>query len=231
MIVFQKAGYRLLTSDNSSERTSDGEHIAMPADITANGSGLKRIFDVIVASMLLVVISPVLCMIAAVVKMSSPGPVLFLQPRIGLNSKMFICYKFRTMYAHQSDRMAAVQTQRNDARVTRVGRFLRHSNLDELPQLVNVLRGEMSLVGPRPHAPLTNIDGVLLENLVPEYKCRHAVRPGLTGLAQVKGYRGPIHDLRHLARRVQYDLEYISHWTFILDLKILFVTLRSRDVT
>jgi polysaccharide biosynthesis protein PslA len=138
---------------------------------------------------------------------------------------LFSMLKFRTMYHHMADRQASAQTAQGDRRVTNIGRILRKLSIDELPQLFNVLRGDMSLVGPRPHAPGTSINGVRLDDLVAGYTRRHLVRPGLTGLAQVNGSRGCMTRPEHAVQRLRYDLEYIEHWSFCLDIKIMFLTL------
>lgn len=185
---------------------------------------LKVVFDTVLGIMMLVALMPVLVVVGIAIKLDSPGPVFFRQTRIGLNNQPFRIFKFRSMHAHLADQRAAKQTVRNDVRVTRVGRVLRRSSLDELPQLLNVVRGEMSLVGPRPHAPDTSVDGVLLEQLENDYLLRHSMRPGITGLAQVNGCRGALDDLQHLRKRVELDLYYIDKWSLTLDLWILLLT-------
>jgi len=192
---------------------------------------LKRCFDVIGASLLLVFLAPGLLTIALAIKLTSPGPVFFRQSRYGTNSRNFEILKFRTMFIDASDPSGVRQTQRGDPRVTPVGRWLRQSSLDELPQLWNVLRGDMSLVGPRPHVPGMLAGGVLYEELVPYYFERHVMRTGITGLAQVNGLRGSTLDPAVAKARIDQDLEYIKHWSFALDLRILWATFRREFLT
>lgn len=182
-----------------------------------NRSVVKRWIDVLVASVLLVILAPVGFVIALAIKLESPGPVLFWQLRYGCNRSSFFICKFRSMTVTES-KGDFTQASRNDARVTRVGRFLRRTSLDEFPQLYNVLRGEMSLVGPRPHA--IAMDDAFAQ-VISNFNDRHLVRPGLTGLAQVEGYRGPTEALEHIEHRVQHDRLYISRWSVLLDMKIL----------
>jgi len=192
---------------------------------------LKRCFDVFVASLLLVFLAPGLFAIALAIKLTSPGPVLFRQSRYGINGRCFEIIKFRTMFIDASDPSGVVQTQRGDPRVTPLGRWLRQSSLDELPQLWNVVRGDMSLVGPRPHVPGMLAGGVLYEELVPYYFERHVMRTGITGLAQVNGLRGSTLDPAVAKARIDQDLEYIRHWSFALDIRILWETFRREFLT
>jgi lipopolysaccharide/colanic/teichoic acid biosynthesis glycosyltransferase len=187
----------------------------------------KRTFDIAGALLLLLIGAPGLLAIALAIKITSPGPVFFRQWRYGLNNKKFRIYKFRTMRASDGDESGVLQARRGDPRATTFGRFLRRSSLDELPQLLNVLKGEMSLVGPRPHVPGMKAGGVLYEELVPYYFERHRMRPGITGLAQAQGLRGSTEDPRRALARIERDLDYISNWRFGLDLRILFETLRT----
>ena len=181
----------------------------------------KRITDIAFASIMLIVAAPLMLLIAIAIKLSSPGRVIFKQDRYGLDGERIVVYKFRTMtVCENGDRI--MQAKRDDARVTRVGRILRRTSLDELPQLINVLQGRMSLVGPRPHAVAHNEQ---YRKLISGYMVRHKVTPGITGLAQVSGCRGETVDLEDMRRRVEYDLEYLRHWCWLLDLKILFRTL------
>lgn len=188
---------------------------------------LKRIEDLVIASIMLVVLAPVLLLIALAIKLDSRGPVLFKQKRYGYNNVLINVYKFRSMHHAARDKDASQQTVKNDDRVTRVGRFIRRSSLDELPQLLNVLSGRMSLVGPRPHATATKAAGVLFENAVQNYAARHRVKPGITGWAQVNGYRGETDTLQKIEKRVEYDLEYIENWSILFDLYILLKTIPS----
>lgn len=185
----------------------------------------KEAFDRITATVLLIILSPPLLMICAIIRYDSRGPVLFRQPRIGLNGRLFTCLKFRTMHHHATDLLADRQTSRNDPRITRIGRWLRCFSLDELPQLFNVIGGQMSLVGPRPHAPNTKAAGQLFTEASPDYAKRQRIRPGITGWAQVNGWRGETATLHQLERRIEHDLYYIEHWSFTLDIYILLKTI------
>ena len=170
---------------------------------------------------LLLAVFAVALLVAIAIRLESPGPVLFRQRRIGLDNVGFEMWKFRTMHHRAPEGGRLRQTTRHDPRVTRVGAFLRHTSLDELPQLFNVLRGEMSMVGPRPHAPGTCAGGKPFELVTPHYPARHRVRPGMTGLAQVRGWRGETDTEEKLLRRVEADLEYIERWSLWLDLVII----------
>ncbi|POF32139.1 sugar transferase [Roseibium marinum] len=185
------------------------------------GKVLKRSLDLAGASAGLAMLIPLFALIAIAIKSTSRGPVFFLQQRHGLNGALFTVLKFRTMHLHMCDNSGISQTVENDPRVTWVGRFLRSSNFDELPQLLNVLKGDMSLVGPRPHVPGMLAAGVQYEAFDARYMDRHRVRPGITGLAQVNGFRGETKD-RHAARmRLEHDLSYIERQSVLLDVKIL----------
>jgi putative colanic acid biosysnthesis UDP-glucose lipid carrier transferase len=182
---------------------------------------LKRATDFVLASVGLLVATPVMLGIAAAVKFTSKGPVLFRQRRYGLNGEEIYVYKFRSMTTTE-DGAVSKQATKFDARVTPVGRFIRKTSLDELPQLFNVLQGRMSMVGPRPHAVAHN---EMYRKLISGYMIRHKVRPGITGLAQVNGLRGETEVLEKMSERVRYDLEYLRHWSPWLDVKIVFRTL------
>jgi len=182
---------------------------------------LKRATDIVFAALLLVIAAPVMALIALAIKLDSPGRVFFKQDRYGLDGERIVVYKFRTMTVCENGTVV-VQAKRNDSRVTRVGRFLRRTSLDELPQLINVLQGRMSLVGPRPHAVAHNEQ---YRNLIAGYMVRHKVTPGITGLAQVSGCRGETSTVDEMRQRVQYDLEYLRHWCWLLDIKIMLRTL------
>jgi len=177
----------------------------------------KRLTDIVVAGMILLLALPLMTIIALAIRVSSPGPVIFSQRRYGLNGEEIIVYKFRTMKALE-DGANIVQATRDDPRITAVGRVLRRYSLDELPQLINVLQGRMSLVGPRPHAVAHN---EMYRKLIKGYMVRHKVRPGITGLAQVNGLRGETRSVEQMEARVRYDLEYLRTWSIALDLKIL----------
>ncbi len=184
----------------------------------------KNMEDRLLAGGLLLLFAPLLALVALAIKIDSPGPVFFRQKRYGFNNDLFQCWKFRTMRQDRTDVNAEVLTRRGDDRVTRVGRFLRKTSLDELPQLVNVLKGDMSLVGPRPHATSAKAAGRLYEEAVDAYAARHRVKPGITGWAQVNGWRGETDTLEKIERRVECDLFYIENWSLGLDLKILLRT-------
>ncbi|MBB5754779.1 undecaprenyl-phosphate glucose phosphotransferase [Prosthecomicrobium pneumaticum] len=184
----------------------------------------KRAFDLVIGGLALVLLSPVMLATALAVRLDSPGPVLFRQKRYGFNNEVIEVLKFRSMYHHLSDPGAKVAVRREDDRVTRVGRFIRRTSLDELPQLVNVLRGELSLVGPRPHAVTAHTENRLWNEVVDGYFARHRVKPGITGWAQVNGWRGEVDTPEKLRRRIEDDLYYIEHWSVLFDLYILVLT-------
>jgi lipopolysaccharide/colanic/teichoic acid biosynthesis glycosyltransferase len=186
----------------------------------------KRFLDVFGAAGLLLLVMPGVLLIALAIKLSSPGPVLFRQQRYGRHNSQFEILKFRTMFVHASDPSGVRQTCEFDPRVTPIGRLLRKSSLDELPQLWNVIRGDMSFVGPRPHVPGMLAGGIVYERLVPGYFERHRMRPGITGLAQVKGFRGSTADPARALARIEHDLEYVERWSIGLDLSILCQTVR-----
>lgn len=190
------------------------------------GAMIKRAEDIALSVALLAFISPILLTIATAIKLTSKGPVFFRQRRLGYNNRVIEVLKFRSMYTHLSDADATQQACRGDKRVTPVGAWLRKTSLDELPQLLNVLRGDMSLVGPRPHALATTAGGLALEEAVPVYSSRHRVKPGITGWAQVNGYRGALDSVEKIVHRVNHDLYYIENWSLGLDLKILWRTAR-----
>ena len=181
---------------------------------------VKRISDYVLASVILVLIAPLLAAIALGVKLSSPGPVLFKQRRYGVDGRKIVVYKFRTMTVAE-DGDVVRQATKNDARVTKFGAFLRKTSLDELPQFINVLQGRMSVVGPRPHAVAHN---ELYRKLIRGYMIRHKVRPGITGLAQVNGYRGETDTVEKMKARIDYDLAYLRNWSVLLDLQIVLKT-------
>lgn len=184
----------------------------------------KRLFDIVVASIACLILSPVLIAVAIAIRLESPGPVLFRQQRIGRDNTLFMMLKFRSMYQDRCDATASVLTGRSDSRVTRVGSFIRRNSLDELPQLINVLRGEMSIVGPRPHALSARAAEQLYWEIDGRYRHRHAVKPGVTGLAQIRGYRGATVSTADLTNRLSSDLEYLRNWSMMRDLWILFRT-------
>lgn len=189
---------------------------------TGTNALAKRISDIILASIILVLISPLLLAIAIGVKLSSPGPAIFRQKRNGLDGSEITVYKFRSMRAMDNGPVVA-QATKDDPRITRFGAFLRRSSLDELPQFINVLQGHMSIVGPRPHAVAHN---ELYRELIRAYMVRHKVKPGITGWAQVNGLRGETETVEKMKARVEYDLEYLRNWSIGLDLQIIVRTLR-----
>ncbi|MDO1581787.1 undecaprenyl-phosphate glucose phosphotransferase [Rhizobium oryzicola] len=184
----------------------------------------KRIFDIVFSVLALAVFWPVMIAAAIAVKATSKGPVLFVQKRHGFNNEIINVLKFRSMYTEQSDPTAKKAVTKNDPRVTPVGRFLRKSSLDELPQLFNVLKGDLSLVGPRPHAVHAQTGERKYVDVVESYFARHRVKPGVTGWAQINGLRGELDSDEKIRKRTAYDLDYIENWSLLLDLKILFLT-------
>lgn len=186
---------------------------------------LKRGVDLFGSIVALMLLSPVLIGCAVALKIDSAGPIFFRQERIGRDNKLFGMFKFRSMYTHQADSQASRLTAREDRRVTRVGRFLRSTSLDELPQLLNVLRGEMSIVGPRPHALGARAAELLYWDADPRYRHRHVIKPGMTGLAQVRGFRGNTEQVEDLTNRLEADLEYVANWSLLGDFYIMMRTL------
>jgi Undecaprenyl-phosphate glucose phosphotransferase len=186
---------------------------------------MKWMFDHLVGGLLLLLAAPVMALVALAVKLDSPGPVLFRQKRFGFNNERIDVFKFRSLYHNQADPLAAKVVTKNDSRVTRVGRFIRKTSLDELPQLLNVVfKGNLSLVGPRPHAVQGRLQSRLFDEAVDGYFARHRVKPGITGWAQINGWRGEIDNEEKIRRRVEYDLYYIENWSVLFDLYILLRT-------
>jgi lipopolysaccharide/colanic/teichoic acid biosynthesis glycosyltransferase len=192
---------------------------------------VKRLIDIVLASLALLVLAPLLVLTALAVKLTSKGPIFFRQRRPGLRGRPFEMLKFRTMYVEAGDASGIRQTTANDSRVTPLGRFLRAKSVDELPQLINVLRGDMSIVGPRPHVEGMLAGGVPYEELVPYYKLRYEMRPGLSGWAQANGLRGPTHDAAVARARIDHDLAYIQNFSLLLDLKIILLTVQREFLT
>jgi polysaccharide biosynthesis protein PslA len=186
----------------------------------------KRIFDITVAGAALLFLAPLLIVIAILIKITSPGPVLFHQYRYGYRNRFFKIYKFRSMRVSAGDAAGVKQTVQGDSRVTSIGRILRKTSLDEIPQLLNVIKGDMSLVGPRPHVPGMLAADLPYEDLVPYYFQRHTARPGITGLAQVNGCRGSTVESNRAISRIDYDLDYIEKWSLGLDIMIIVRTIR-----
>ncbi len=192
--------------------------------ISGMAAVMKNLEDKLLTVAILAVIWPIMLLVALAIKLDSPGPVLFRQPREGFNNRTFNCFKFRSMYHNRLEYKNIKQATRDDPRVTRVGRILRSTSLDELPQLFNVLLGDMSLVGPRPHAPSTRAGGRLFSDVVQSYAARHKVKPGLTGWAQVCGWRGETDTEEKLIKRFEHDLYYIENWSILLDFYIMIRT-------
>jgi len=189
---------------------------------TGTNALVKRVSDIILAAIILVLISPILLAVAIGVKLSSPGPIIFKQKRNGLDGEEIIVYKFRSMRVMDNGAVVK-QATKGDPRITRFGAFIRKTSLDELPQFINVLQGRMSIVGPRPHAVAHNEE---YRRLIKAYMVRHKVKPGITGWAQVNGYRGETETLDKMQARVEYDLEYLRNWSLALDLQIIVRTVR-----
>ncbi|MBW6396779.1 sugar transferase [Roseomonas sp. HJA6] len=185
---------------------------------------VKRAEDLVIGSALVLLFAPVMALAALAIRLDSRGPVLLRQRRYGLGNTPISIFKFRTMYADKCDLSGRVATVRGDPRVTRVGRFLRRTSLDELPQLFNVVLGTMSLVGPRAHPVEMQVGGRYYHEVVSHYAARHRMKPGITGLAQINGYRGLVDTLEKAQRRLDYDLHYVEHWSLAMDIRILFAT-------
>ena len=188
------------------------------------GTIAKAMFDKIVALVALVALAPVMAITALAIRLESKGPALFRQKRYGFNNELIEVYKFRSMYTEMTDQAAARLVTKADPRVTKVGRFIRKTSLDELPQLFNVLKGNLSLVGPRPHAVSAKAAGKLYDEAVDSYFARHKVKPGITGWAQINGWRGETDTEEKLVKRIEHDLEYIENWSLMLDFYILVKT-------
>jgi putative colanic acid biosynthesis UDP-glucose lipid carrier transferase len=219
-ITDSSAPHAFASTASSSLRTVEAQEVA---SVLLSAADVKRFFDILISGLGLFMLAPLLILLAFLIRMDSPGPALFRQTRTGLNGAPFRIYKFRTMTVQQ-DGAVVRQAMRYDARVTKIGRLFRRFSLDELPQLLNVLRGEMSLVGPRPHA-LAHDEYYGRE--IPPYDKRFAVRPGITGWAQVNGARGETPRLGDMERRVELDLWYIQNANVLLDAKILVRTIAA----
>jgi putative colanic acid biosynthesis UDP-glucose lipid carrier transferase len=191
----------------------------MRSPLSVEARVVKRLEDYILASLILLLVSPLMLVVAALIKLDSPGPVFYRQRRTGFQKREFAIFKFRTMRTEAAESFR--QATRGDSRVTRIGRLLRASSIDELPQLLNVLRGEMSLVGPRPHEVSMNAE---YADQIDDYLVRHKIKPGITGWAQVNGARGETRSLQDMERRLSYDLAYVDNWSLWLDLQILLRT-------
>jgi putative colanic acid biosysnthesis UDP-glucose lipid carrier transferase len=190
--------------------------------LIGNHRMFKAIEDRVIALTALILLSPLMLVVAILIKLDSPGPVIFRQTRTGWNGREFHIWKFRSMKVHQPNPDELKQATRDDERFTRIGRFIRKTSIDELPQLFNVLSGTMSMVGPRPHAIEHNTD---YDKRIHSYMTRHRIKPGITGLAQINGYRGETNTLDKMKKRVEYDMQYINNWSFWLDIEILLKTI------
>jgi lipopolysaccharide/colanic/teichoic acid biosynthesis glycosyltransferase len=224
--------------DDTADRSRGGRHIA-PPPTRIRQLGLphksslslqmqlaaKRTIDIGVSLTALILLLPVMLAVALAIRLDSDGPVLFTQVRWGKDGRRFRVYKFRSMRTDLGDQGGIAQTVRNDPRITRVGALIRKANVDELPQLLNVLKGDMSLVGPRCHAIDMLAAGIPYEDLVPDYHRRHSMRPGMTGLAQMRGLRGPTDRPGKARARIACDLHYVDNFSIFLDLRIMFGTL------
>jgi len=208
------------------ERSGETSLVLGSGQLSWSQRFLKRGFDLVFTFALMPIIAPLLAFIAVLVKLDSRGPVLFQQDRIGLGNRKFKILKFRTMRVEMQDDEAKRTTSRSDPRVTRFGNFLRRTSLDELPQFINVLVGDMSIVGPRPHAERTAVGSTMLWEIDGAYWHRHVVKPGITGLAQVRGHRGSLFEERQLTDRLNADLEYVQGWSIASDLIIILLTIR-----
>lgn len=187
---------------------------------------IKRIFDLVLSLFFCIfILPPITIFIGTIIKLDSKGPIIYKQIRVGKDRKQFVLYKFRTMY-HPNREIDVngnfLQTSKNDLRITKFGKFLRRTSIDELPQFINVLKGDMSIVGPRPHATIHDDDFV---SRIENYNYRYKIRPGITGLAQVNGSRGETYDINLMKKRIDYDLWYIKNWSFWLDIQIVFLTI------
>jgi polysaccharide biosynthesis protein PslA len=207
------------------ESTTIGTEIRDKLKLSATIIALKRAMDIAVAGLALVLLSPLLLTVGALIRLTSAGPALFRQRRTGLNGAEFTIFKFRTMYSELQDVTGVRHTVQDDPRVTQIGRVLRKYSIDELPQLLNVLAGDMSIVGPRAHAVGMLALGVPYNQFVRDYDLRHLVRPGLTGQAQVRGFRGEVVDEAHARGRIAEDLDYVRNMSLLRDVKIMLLTL------
>lgn len=188
---------------------------------------LKRGCDIVLSLAALVLLSPLLIAVAVIIATTSRGKVLFRQKRDGLNGKIIEVYKFRSMYQDRGDLSGVAQTVKDDPRITPIGRVIRRTSIDELPQLFNILRGDMSVIGPRPHPLGMRASGMRYDELVPYYHLRHVMKPGLSGWAQANGYRGPTDDAMLATHRIEHDLAYVQHFSLWLDLRIILMTLKK----
>jgi exopolysaccharide biosynthesis polyprenyl glycosylphosphotransferase len=196
------------------------------APLSLRDRALKRLLDVGVASAALLFLLPMMCVVAIAIRVESPGPAIFRQPRLGRNNRLFNLLKFRSMRTETTDALGATSASRHDCRLTRVGRFIRRTSIDELPQLFNVLMGDMSIVGPRPHALGSKAEDAMFWEVEDRYFYRHIVKPGITGLAQIRGFRGATAARRDISDRLHSDLEYLAGWSIWNDVRIILNTFR-----
>jgi len=196
------------------------------ASLTLTDQLFKRMLDLMLVVLTLPLLAPFMLVFAIAIKLDSRGPVFFRQPRVGLGNRVFRIYKFRSMHTGQNDVMGTRSTARDDARITRIGRFIRRTSIDEIPQILNVLAGDMSIVGPRPHPLECKAEDRLFWDIDSRYWHRHAVKPGMTGLAQIRGFRGATHREVDLTNRLQADLEYMAGWSIWRDIGIILATFR-----
>lgn len=209
-----------------------GSYADHPTQIVSKGPlsmsnrAKKRAFDLAFTAPALLLLSPLLLIVAIAIKLESPGPVFFMQNRVGRGNRLFRIMKFRSMSNDLADHSGATSASRDDQRITKVGAIIRRTSIDELPQLINVLRGDMSLVGPRPHALGSTAGNKRFWEISQLYWCRHSLKPGITGLAQVRGYRGATEEPKDLEDRLLADLEYIDHWSFTRELVIFLSTVK-----
>jgi lipopolysaccharide/colanic/teichoic acid biosynthesis glycosyltransferase len=218
----ERQAYR--SGEPSFVRMSFGQAGFSAAAISRHDAFIKRVTDIVLAGVVLILAGIPMLLIAAAIRLTSKGPALFQQERIGMHGRRFVMLKFRTMRYVTENPGSFLQATRGDPRVTRIGAFLRHTSLDELPQLLNVLEGAMSLVGPRPHAPGTCVGRLPFETVVTHYAARHCVKPGMTGLAQIRGWRGETDTVEKLLGRINSDLEYIATWRLRDDFAIIWHT-------
>ena len=219
--VLAPVGYEQFQVLDSSRYGNIGTFRVMGRPLDEAAAVLKRLEDIVVALLAVLITLPLMLLIALAIKLDSRGPVFFRQKRLGAHNLPFDLLKFRSMYVEQADPLGRQLTRAGDPRITRIGRFLRRTSMDELPQLINVLRGDMSLVGPRPHPLAANAAGISYARAISEYPIRHRVKPGITGWAQVNGWRGETATIEQIRRRVEHDLYYIENWSLTLDLFIL----------
>lgn len=219
--VLAPAGYEHFQVLDSSRYGDIGTFRVMGKPLDEAAVVLKRVEDIVIALLGVLITLPLMLLIALAIKLDSEGPVFFKQRRLGANNLPFDLLKFRSMYVDQADPLGRQLTRADDPRITRIGRLLRRTSMDELPQLINVLRGDMSLVGPRPHPLAANAAGIAYARAISEYPIRHRVKPGITGWAQVNGWRGETTTIEQIRRRVEHDLYYIENWSLTFDLFIL----------